>query len=204
MSLRSTAAVAAATLVAGATFAASAFADDTVDPNIAASAAVGETVPEADAGDEFFAASEQLTEEDLAALREESAGQRDAALGAGNATAQGEGPAIEEEEEEEPEADESADEGTGTPPVGGGDAAGLNWAGLAECESGGDPTAVNSAGGYYGLYQFSTTTWQSVGGTGLPSEASPDEQTQRAQQLYNAVGGNWQSQWPHCGVHLFD
>jgi uncharacterized protein YabE (DUF348 family) len=95
-------------------------------------------------------------------------------------------------------------EEAGTPPVGGGDAAGLNWAALAQCESGGNPSAVNSAGGYYGLYQFSTSSWQSVGGTGLPSEASPGEQTQRAQQLYDAVGGNWRSQWPHCGAHLFD
>ncbi|WP_304453446.1 resuscitation-promoting factor [Nocardiopsis sp. YSL2] len=93
---------------------------------------------------------------------------------------------------------------SGSPPVGGGDAAGLNWSALAECESGGDPTAVNSAGGYYGLYQFSTASWRSVGGTGLPSEAGAGEQTQRAQQLYNAVGGNWQSQWPHCGARLFD
>lgn len=96
------------------------------------------------------------------------------------------------------------EEDASTPPQGGGAAGGLNWAGLAECESNGDPTAVNSAGGYYGLYQFSTATWSSVGGSGLPSEASPAEQTQRAQQLYDTVGGNWQSQWPHCGVHLFD
>lgn len=94
------------------------------------------------------------------------------------------------------------EEEEGTAPEGGGAAGDLNWAGLADCESGGDPTAVNSAGGYYGLYQFSEQTWQSVGGTGLPSEASPDEQTQRAQQLYNDVGGDWQSQWPECGVHL--
>ncbi|MFD6098998.1 ubiquitin-like domain-containing protein [Nocardiopsis flavescens] len=92
----------------------------------------------------------------------------------------------------------------GTPPQGGGAAGDLNWSALAQCESGGNPTAVNSAGGYYGLYQFSLSTWGSVGGTGLPSEASAQEQTQRAQQLYNTVGGNWQSQWPHCGVHLFD
>ncbi|KOX18298.1 transglycosylase family protein [Nocardiopsis sp. NRRL B-16309] len=201
MSLRSTAAVAAATLVAGATFAVSAFADERVDPDVAAGAAVEETTPEADTGDEFFAASDQLTEDELAALREASAGERDAALSEGSRTAQGEAPAI---EPEEPEEEEPEEESGGTPPQGGGDAAGLNWPALAQCESGGDPTAVNSAGGYYGLYQFSTATWESVGGTGLPSEASPDEQTQRAQQLYNAVGGNWQSQWPHCGVHLFD
>ncbi|OLT27884.1 hypothetical protein BJF83_16830 [Nocardiopsis sp. CNR-923] len=87
--------------------------------------------------------------------------------------------------------------------VGGGPAAGLNWAGLAECESGGNPTAVNPAG-YYGLYQFSQSSWQAVGGSGLPSEASAAEQTQRAQQLYTNVNGNWQSQWPHCGARLFD
>ncbi|MFE1167559.1 ubiquitin-like domain-containing protein [Nocardiopsis sp. NPDC058789] len=85
-----------------------------------------------------------------------------------------------------------------------GAAGALNWAGLAQCESGGDASAVNSAGGYYGLYQFSPSTWSSVGGTGLPSDASAAEQTQRAQQLYDSVGGNWQSQWPHCGVHLFE
>lgn len=84
------------------------------------------------------------------------------------------------------------------------EAAGLDWSGLAQCESGGDPTAVNSVGGYYGLYQFSVTTWESVGGSGLPSEASPGEQTSRAQALYDTVDGNWQSQWPQCGVHLFD
>ncbi|WP_435109626.1 ubiquitin-like domain-containing protein [Nocardiopsis synnemataformans] len=91
--------------------------------------------------------------------------------------------------------------GDDAPPAG---AAGLNWQALARCESGGDPGAVNSAGGYYGLYQFSTTTWASVGGGGLPSDASPAEQTRRAQQLYDSVGGDWRSQWPHCGTHLFD
>ncbi|MGI5120184.1 ubiquitin-like domain-containing protein [Marinactinospora thermotolerans] len=93
--------------------------------------------------------------------------------------------------EEEPEVDPNV----------GGSADSLNWAGLAQCESGGDPTAVNPAG-YYGLYQFSIPTWQSAGGSGLPSEASPEEQTMRAKTLYNMVGGNWQSQWPVCGVHL--
>ncbi|RCV50637.1 G5 domain-containing protein [Marinitenerispora sediminis] len=85
----------------------------------------------------------------------------------------------------------------------GGDADSLNWSALAQCESGGDPTAVNPAG-YYGLYQFSLPTWQSAGGSGLPSEASANEQTMRAKTLYNMVNGNWQGQWPECGVHLFD
>ncbi|MGI5167220.1 transglycosylase family protein [Spirillospora sp. CA-253888] len=84
----------------------------------------------------------------------------------------------------------------------GGSAARLNWAGLAKCESGGNPRAVNPAG-YYGLYQFSMPTWTSVGGSGKPSDASPGEQTYRAQLLYNKVNGRWQGQWPNCGKFLF-
>ncbi len=76
---------------------------------------------------------------------------------------------------------------------------GLNWAALAACESGGRPNAVSSTGKYHGLYQFSVSTWQAVGGTGLPSQASPDEQTYRAQLLYNRSGAG---QWPHCGKNL--
>ena len=75
----------------------------------------------------------------------------------------------------------------------------LNWAALAQCESGGSPTAVNSAG-YYGLYQFSLSTWASVGGTGNPITATPEEQTYRAQILYNRSGA---SPWPVCGPLLF-
>jgi uncharacterized protein YabE (DUF348 family) len=76
---------------------------------------------------------------------------------------------------------------------------GLNWAALAQCESGGNPRAVNPAG-YYGLYQFSLATWHGVGGSGNPIDASPAEQLKRAQILY-ARGGA--SQWG-CGEHLFD
>jgi uncharacterized protein YabE (DUF348 family) len=76
---------------------------------------------------------------------------------------------------------------------------GLNWAALAECESGGNPRAVNPAG-YYGLYQFSKSTWASVGGSGNPIDASAAEQTARAQALYARGGAG---QWG-CGKHLFD
>jgi hypothetical protein len=76
---------------------------------------------------------------------------------------------------------------------------GLNWRALARCESGGNPRAVNPAG-YYGLYQFNTGTWRSVGGRGLPSRASRGEQTHRAQTLFRRSGS---SPWPHCGVRLF-
>jgi uncharacterized protein YabE (DUF348 family) len=76
---------------------------------------------------------------------------------------------------------------------------GLNWAALAKCESGGNPRAVNPAG-YYGLYQFSLSTWRSVGGTGSPIDASAAEQTARAQALYARGGAG---QWG-CGRHLSD
>jgi len=77
---------------------------------------------------------------------------------------------------------------------------GLNWAALANCESGGRPNAVSASGTYRGLYQFSRSTWAGVGGTGDPAAASADEQTYRAQLLYNRSGAG---QWG-CGRHLFD
>ncbi|HZC25525.1 MAG TPA: ubiquitin-like domain-containing protein [Actinopolymorphaceae bacterium] len=80
----------------------------------------------------------------------------------------------------------------------GGGADGLNWAALAECESGGNPRAVNPSG-YYGLYQFSLSTWQSVGGSGNPIDNSSAEQTYRAKLLYNRSGS---SQWT-CGDRLY-
>ncbi|MCW2683234.1 MAG: Transglycosylase domain protein [Blastococcus sp.] len=76
---------------------------------------------------------------------------------------------------------------------------GLNWAALARCESGGRANVVSANGKYHGLYQFSVATWQSVGGSGVPSAASADEQTARAQMLYNKAGAG---QWPHCGKNL--
>jgi hypothetical protein len=76
----------------------------------------------------------------------------------------------------------------------------LNWAALANCESGGNPHAVDPSGTYYGLYQFSVSTWASLGGSGLPSNASAAEQTSRAEQLYQRSGAG---QWPVCGHNLF-
>jgi resuscitation-promoting factor RpfB len=90
----------------------------------------------------------------------------------------------------------SSSSGGGGTPSGGG----LNWAALAKCESGGNPRAVNSSGGYYGLYQFSLSTWRAQGGSGNPIDASSAEQTKRAQILYGKTGA---SSWPSCGSRLF-
>jgi uncharacterized protein YabE (DUF348 family) len=89
--------------------------------------------------------------------------------------------------------------GTKAVPIPAVSADGLNWTALAKCESGGNPRAVNPAG-YYGLYQFSLSTWHAMGGAGNPIDASPAEQTARAQALYARSGAG---QWG-CGRHLYD
>ncbi|MEU6194607.1 ubiquitin-like domain-containing protein [Streptomyces sp. NPDC047061] len=76
---------------------------------------------------------------------------------------------------------------------------GLNWHGLAACESGGRPHAVDPSGTYGGLYQFDTHTWHSLGGSGRPQDASAEEQTFRAKKLYVSRGS---TPWPHCGARL--
>ena len=100
--------------------------------------------------------------------------------------------------------DELVTVGTKERPVSAGNkpsADGLNWAALAACESGGRPNAVSGSGTYRGMYQFSQGTWNAVGGSGDPAAASADEQTYRAQLLYQRSGAG---QWPHCGSRLFN
>lgn len=72
------------------------------------------------------------------------------------------------------------------------------WSKLAFCEAGGRPD-TNTGNGFYGMYQFTLPTWRSVGGSGLPSEASAEEQTHRAQILQARSG--W-GQWPACSRKL--
>lgn len=72
----------------------------------------------------------------------------------------------------------------------------LDWPALAQCEASGNPRAVSASGKYRGLYQFDLTTWRSVGGHGDPINATPAEQTRRAQLLYAHRG---RAPWPVCG-----
>jgi len=67
---------------------------------------------------------------------------------------------------------------------------------IAACESGGDPTIVSASGAYRGKYQFSVSTWESVGGSGDPAAAPEHEQDYRAALLYARSGS---SPWPVCG-----
>ena len=68
---------------------------------------------------------------------------------------------------------------------------------IAQCESGGSPTAVSSTGQYRGKYQFDRETWRAVGGTGDPAEASEAEQDRRAATLLAQQGP---SAWPSCSA----
>jgi hypothetical protein len=70
-------------------------------------------------------------------------------------------------------------------------------AGIAACESGGNPQAVSADGRYHGLFQFDQATWNAVGGTGDPAAASVAEQVRRAEILYAQAGPG---QWPVCGA----
>ncbi|WP_033323074.1 resuscitation-promoting factor [Streptomyces yerevanensis] len=89
--------------------------------------------------------------------------------------------------------------GTRSLPTAPADVDDLNWSALAACESSGRPDAVDPSGTYGGLYQFDIRTWQSVGGSGRPQDASAAEQTYRAKKLYVLRGS---SPWPHCGGRL--
>jgi Transglycosylase-like domain/Putative peptidoglycan binding domain len=68
---------------------------------------------------------------------------------------------------------------------------------IAQCESGGDPTAVSADGTYRGKYQFDRETWRQMGGKGDPADADESEQDRIAAKLYAARGT---APWPNCGA----
>lgn len=72
------------------------------------------------------------------------------------------------------------------------------WDRLAQCESGGN-WGTNTGNGYYGGLQFTPGTWAGVGGSGLPSDASKEEQIARAQILQQRRGF---SPWPACSARV--
>src|SRR3954454_12969519 len=53
---------------------------------------------------------------------------------------------------------------------------------LRACEVRGQPAPyrTNTGNGFYGAYQFTISSWAAVGGSGLPSNATPAEQDYRA------------------------
>ena len=72
------------------------------------------------------------------------------------------------------------------------------WDALAACESN-ERWDVNTGNGYYGGLQFTIGSWQSVGGTGFPHEASRIEQIYRGSLVQVAQG--WGA-WPGCANRL--
>ena len=74
---------------------------------------------------------------------------------------------------------------------------GVNWDAVAKCESGGN-WAINTGNGFYGGLQFSPATWKANGGTGMPNQASREEQIQVAENVYRTQGIG---AWPTCGAN---
>ena len=71
----------------------------------------------------------------------------------------------------------------------------VNWDAVAKCESGGN-WAINTGNGYYGGLQFSQATWKANGGTGMPHQASREEQIRVAENVLRTQGIG---AWPSCG-----
>ncbi|WP_138416079.1 transglycosylase family protein [Sinomonas gamaensis] len=72
------------------------------------------------------------------------------------------------------------------------------WDAIAQCESGGN-WAINTGNGYYGGLQFTLSTWQAYGGTGMPNQASKDTQIAVAERVLASQG--WGA-WPACSAKL--
>jgi uncharacterized protein YabE (DUF348 family) len=78
---------------------------------------------------------------------------------------------------------------------------GLNWQGVANCESGGN-WHINTGNGFYGGLQFDYGTWLAYGGGAYAPRADLASEAQQiavASRLYAARGS---SPWPVCGRYL--
>ena len=73
-----------------------------------------------------------------------------------------------------------------------------DFAQLRQCESGGN-YRINTGNGYYGAYQFAQGTWNGLGFSGRPDQASPATQDAAAAKLQARSG--W-GQWPACSRKL--
>jgi len=76
---------------------------------------------------------------------------------------------------------------------------GTVWDRLAQCESGGN-WAINTGNGYYGGLQFLPSSWRAAGGSGMPHQASREEQIRVAENLRDQVGSY--RPWPACAAKL--
>jgi nucleoid-associated protein YgaU len=74
-------------------------------------------------------------------------------------------------------------------------ASSVNWDAIASCESGND-WSINTGNGFYGGLQFTLGTWRSNGGSGMPQNASREEQIRVAENVLVSQGIG---AWPVCG-----
>jgi len=72
------------------------------------------------------------------------------------------------------------------------------WDRLAQCESGGRWN-INTGNGYYGGLQFSLSTWRAFGGSGMPHQASREQQIAVAERVLAVQG--WKA-WPSCSKKI--
>ena len=93
-----------------------------------------------------------------------------------------------------PKAQDADSDGSAAAP--GGDAA-ATLQRIAQCESGGNPSAVSADGTYRGKYQFDRETWRAMGGSGDPADAPEAEQDRIAAQLLAQRGT---APWPVCAA----
>jgi resuscitation-promoting factor RpfC len=69
---------------------------------------------------------------------------------------------------------------------------------VIQAESGGNASAVNPSSGAGGLYQFLPSTWQALGFSGLPQNASVAEQNAAFQKEYAQSGTSAWSAYDGC------
>jgi len=69
---------------------------------------------------------------------------------------------------------------------------------VIQAESGGNASAVNPSSGAGGLYGFLPSTWQALGHSGLPENASVSEQNQAFQQEYAQGGASAWAPYDGC------
>lgn len=72
------------------------------------------------------------------------------------------------------------------------------WDSLAQCESGGNWN-INTGNGFYGGIQFTQQSWNGVGMSGSPMNASREQQIEAAERLLAQQG--WGA-WPACSSKL--
>ncbi|WP_407656948.1 transglycosylase family protein [Kocuria soli] len=73
-----------------------------------------------------------------------------------------------------------------------------DWDALAQCESSGD-WSINTGNGFFGGLQFTQSTWQAFGGTGMPQDATREQQIAVAENVLAEQG--WGA-WPACSSAL--